>query len=152
MDRKRSGASRPAKLVLLMILSVGIVAPALGADGNIIVKRDTQPQSATRPPLVPAPNPTVVNVNPSSTVIRALDSYELSDRDFARITSGSSLKEHVLAGTQLTSSTALSNSAQNLPAAGAARSGGGAGSGIAGHIDRGLQRGLAPLRNLAGDR
>ena len=152
MDRNASRISRTAILAMLVLSGIGSAMPAYAADGIIVITRDVQPRVATRPALVPDPNPRTVNANPSSTVIRATNSYELNDADFARITSGSSLQRQMLPGGQLSG---LSNSSQasshGLPGMRAGH-GGGAGSNVSNQINRSLQQGLAPLKILTGDR
>ena len=107
---------------------------------------------ATRPPQRPATKPRTVNANPSSTVIRATNSFELTDADFAGVTSGSTLQRQMLPNGQLPG---LSNSTQasshGLPGMRAGQ-GGGAGSNVSNQINRSLQQGLAPLKILTGDR
>ena len=152
MDRNASRISRTAILAMLVLSGIGSAMPAYAADGIIVITRDVQPRVATRPALVPDPNPRTVNANPSSTVIRATNSYELNDADFARITSGSSLQRQMLPGGQLPG---LSNSSHasshGLPGMRAGQ-GGGAGSNVSNQINRSLQQGLAPLKILTGDR
>ncbi len=139
-------------LVMLVLSGMGVTIPALSADGVIVITRDVQPRVATRPTLVPDPNPNAVNANSSSTVIRATNSYELNDADFAGITSGSSLQRQILPSGQLPG---LSNSSQvsshGLPGMRSGQ-GGGAGSSVSNQINRSLQQGLAPLKILTGDR
>ncbi|MNZ62428.1 hypothetical protein D3C78_805490 [compost metagenome] len=152
MDRNASRISRSAMLAMLMLSGIGGAIPAYAADGIIVITRDVQPRVATRPALVPDPNPRTVNANPSSTVIKATNSFELSDADFAGITSGSSLQRQMLPNGQLPG---LSNSSQasshGLPGMRAGQ-GGGAGSNVSNQINRSLQQGLAPLKILTGDR
>lgn len=152
MDRNASRISRPALLAMLMLSAMGAAIPAHSADGIIVITRDVQPRVATRPALLPDPNPRTVNANPSSTVIRATNSIELTDADFAGVTSGSSLQRQMLPNGQLPG---LSNSAQasshGLPGMRAGQ-GGGAGSNVSNQINRSLQQGLAPLKILTGDR
>ncbi|MCM2329895.1 hypothetical protein SAMN05216229_106213 [Geopseudomonas sagittaria] len=152
MDRNASRISRSALLATLVLSSLGAAIPAYAADGIIVITRDVQPRIATRPALVPDPDPRTVNANPSSTVIRATSSYELTDADFAGVTSGSSLQRQMLPGGQLPG---LGNSSQasahGLPGMRAGQ-GGGAGSSVSNQINRSLQQGLAPLKILTGDR
>lgn len=76
---------------LYHLLLAGCVLGALSltahADkGIIIIKRDVQVRNATIPPLIPDPSPTTVNANPSAHVLKQTN--ELSDGDFASISSG----------------------------------------------------------------
>ncbi len=152
MDRNASRISRPALLAMLLLSAMGAAIPAHSADGIIVITRDVQPRVATRPALLPDPNPRTVNANPSSTVIRATNSFELTDADFAGVTSGSTLQRQMLPNGQLPG---LSNSTQasshGLPGMRAGQ-GGGAGSNVSNQINRSLQQGLAPLKILTGDR
>lgn len=139
-------------LAMLVLSGIGGAIPAYAADGIIVITRDVQPRVATRPALIPDPNPRTVNANPSSTVIRATNSYELSDADFAGITSGSSLQRQMLPGGQLRGlSSSSQTSSHGLPGMRAGQ-GGGAGSSVSNQINRSLQQGLAPLKLLTGDR
>ncbi|WP_090311290.1 hypothetical protein [Pseudomonas linyingensis] len=137
---------------LLLTAVMGLAMPAHAADGVIVISRDVHPRLVNTPVLVPDPNPRTVNTNPSETVIRATSSYELTDADFARVTSGSSLQQQILPGGQLPG---LGNPAQGaspgLPTL-RAGSGGGSGSNVSNQINRSLQQGLAPLKILTGDR
>ncbi|MNE40274.1 hypothetical protein D3C80_1342730 [compost metagenome] len=111
-----------------------------------------QPRIATRPALIPDPNPRTVNANPSSTVIKATNSFELSDADFAGVTSGSSLQQQIIPNGQLPGFSSSSQaSSHGLPGMRAGQ-GGGAGSSVSNQINRSLQQGLAPLKILTGDR
>lgn len=139
-------------LAMLVLSGIGAGIPAYAADGIIVITRDVQPRVATRPALVPDPNPRTVNANPSSTVIRATNSYELNDADFARVTSGSSLQRQMLPGGQLPGlNTPSQATSHGLPGMRAGQ-GGGAGSNVSNQINRSLQQGLAPLKILTGDR
>ncbi|MBV2133016.1 hypothetical protein KRX52_09400 [Pseudomonas sp. MAP12] len=152
MDRNASRISRSALLSMLVLSGLGAAIPTYSADGIIVITRDVQPRVATRPALIPDPDPRTVNANPSSTVIRATNSYELTDADFAGITSGSSLQHQMLPNGQLPGLSHSSQvSSQGLPGMRAGQ-GGGAGSNVSNQINRSLQQGLAPLKILTGDR
>ncbi|MCY1417191.1 hypothetical protein D9M71_327190 [compost metagenome] len=152
MDRNPSRTSPSPMSTLLLTAVMGLAMPAHAADGVIVISRDVHPRLVNTPVLVPDPNPRTVNTNPSETVIRATSSYELTDADFARVTSGSSLQQQILPGGQLPG---LGNPAQGaspgLPTL-RAGSGGGSGSNVSNQINRSLQQGLAPLKILTGDR
>lgn len=140
-------------LASLALSSLAIAIPAFSADGIIVINRDVQPRIATRPTLVPDPNPQTVNVNPSATVIRSTNAYELSDNDFAGITSGASLQGGVLSGGQLPGLSAVPNATQSLQNMSGGRTGGSVGgTNISNQVNRSLQQGLAPLKILTGDR
>lgn len=141
---------QPCLILGLLCLS-GAAPCALAADGDIILTRDVQPRVATRPPLVPDPNPTSINVSPHQQVnrqTRDIDQLpgEVSDSDFANINSGLSQPNRLL-GTD--NPQGLPGAQQHQPGAGAPSHGNGAlSSGIAGQINRTMQQGLRPLQNL----
>ncbi|MGJ7513691.1 hypothetical protein ACSFE6_05055 [Pseudomonas baetica] len=135
-------------LLIGCALGSGISLPVQADNGIIIITRDVQPRMATRPPVIPDPNPTTVNANPSQQILRQTN--ELSDGDFAGVTSGTGISGLVsqggtgnLAG-NITSQTQLTN----LPGG---RSGNG-GSGIANMVNSSVQRGLGALNIMTGDR
>lgn len=152
MDRNASRFVRTLPLILLASLGYGVAPPSQADDGIIVLTREVQPRIATRPTLVPDPNPNTANANPSQTVDRAVSTLELSDSDFAKVTSGSGLQRQMLPNGQLPGlgSTGPST-AQGLPGMSAGRSGN-AGSGISNQVNRTLQQGLAPLKMLSGAR
>ncbi|CDF84229.1 hypothetical protein ACA097_26265 [Pseudomonas sp. QL9] len=124
-----------------------IVPVANAGDGTIVLQRDVQPRVATRPTMVPDPNPTTVNPNVSRQVIQQTN--ELSDTDFAGVTSGSSLQQRILPNGQLVGmDNGANQSLTNNPLGG----GGGGGAGISNSVNRTVQQGLSPLRMLTGDR
>lgn len=139
-------------LAIQVLTGMGVALPAFSADGIIVITRDVQQRIATRPALAPDPNPRTVNANPSATVIRSTNSYELTDADFAGVTSGSSLQQQIIPNGQLPGFSSSSQvSSHGLPGM-RAGSGGGAGGNISNQINRSLQQGLAPLKILTGDR
>jgi len=100
---------------------------------------------ATRAPLAPDPYPTTANANPSAYVLK--QSTELSDGDFANITSGTGISSLI---TQQTDNLGGNISNQNqLPNMAAGR-GTGSGNGISNMVNYSVQRGLAPLQILTG--
>lgn len=140
-----------------LISGLGLTTSAVAANGDIIIQREVQPRSATRPPLVPDPNPHVVNPKPNSVINQGLSGMaapaELSDSDFAGITGGQGIQRQVsnastlsLQGTHLRHGNGRS-SLPDSPAAG--HSGGGLGN-LDGQINRSLQQGLRPLQGLFG--
>lgn len=152
MDRNASRIARSTMFAMQLLCGMVLAIPAHAADGVIVITRDVHPRLATSPILAPDPNPRTVNANPSATVIRATHSYELSDADFAGVTSGASLQQQIMPNGQLPG---LGNPSQvsshGLPGM-RAGSGGGAGGNISNQINRSLQQGLAPLKILTGDR
>lgn len=146
---------------LLVCLCGGIVCvltqfQAHAAGGDIIISREVQPRSATRQELIPDPNPNLVNPNRSMEINRTLRSesgpLEISDSDFANVTSGTSLGN----GLQIFTPSPDQAGTHMPGRAGMGISGGGAGGGavggatgrIGGDVNRSVQQGLRPLQNL----
>lgn len=140
-----------------LMAGFALASSVLAADGDIIIMREVQPRNATRAPLVPDPNPQVINPKPNAVIDRALGGMatpgELSDGDFAAVTGGHGMPQHGLSSPhQLASERHLqpSGGAAALPSSPAAGHSGGALGGVAGQINRGLQQGLRPLQGLNG--
>nr|WP_194790682.1 hypothetical protein [Pseudomonas sp. UFMG81] len=126
-------------------LGASLSLTAQAENGVITIIRDVQVRQATRAPLIPDPSPTTVNANPSAQVIKQTN--ELSDGDFASISSGAGISSLV---TQQTNNIGGNMSHQNqLPNLAAGR-GTGSGNGIANMVNSSVQRGLAPLQMLTG--
>jgi hypothetical protein len=127
-------------------VSLTVLADSLpGTNGIIIIKRDVQTRNATIPPLVPDPDPTTVNANPSQHILKQTN--ELSDGDFANVASGAGINRLVAQGTNnlggnITNQTQLTN----LPGG---RSGNG-GNGIANMVNSSVAKGLSPMMNILG--
>ncbi|MBO3275478.1 hypothetical protein [Pseudomonas schmalbachii] len=145
-----------SRTVVLCIALAGVASAPLystaeaAGDGTIVLHRQVQPRVATSPVMVPDPNPTTVNPNRSEMVIRMTNSTELTDNDFAGITSGAGIERHVLPGGNipgLNNNTNNQNLQQTIVGGG---SSGRAGSGIANTVNNSIQRGLAPLGILTG--
>ncbi|MGH8452077.1 hypothetical protein [Pseudomonas sp.] len=138
----------PGSLSLLLIgcvLSASASLPVFAADdGVIVIQRTVQGHMAGRSPGVD-PNPTTVNANPSSQVLRATS--ELGDSDFARVSSGASITRSILPGGNLPG---LSNNGGGIGLGAGSASGPGSGSSIAGTINGAVSSGLAPLNNISG--
>jgi len=130
--------------------SVPLCPLAEAGDGTIVLQRQVQPRVATRPTDIPDPNPITVNPNISEQIVRQTGNAELSDSDFAGVTSGSSLQRHILPGGQLVGMDNGANQTLNGNGMGAGAAGGGAG--ISNSVNRTVQQGLSPLRMLTGDR
>ncbi|AYG45269.1 hypothetical protein DV532_13590 [Pseudomonas sp. Leaf58] len=131
------------------LLLVGCVLGSLSltaqADkGIIIITRDVQTRNATVPPLIPDPNPTTVNANPSAHVLKQTN--ELSDGDFANISSGAGISNLI---TQQTNNLGGNLNQTQLPNLSGGR-GTGSGNGISNMVNSSVQRGLAPLQILTG--
>ena len=132
---------------LACMAATAIVPVANAGDGTIVLQRDVQPRVATRPTMVPDPNPITVNPNISAQVRQ--QTGELSDSEFASVTSGSSLQQRIVPnGTLVGMDKGSNQSLQSNPLG----SNGGAGGGIANSVNRTVQQGLSPLRMLTGDR
>lgn len=135
--------------LLLIGCALGSVVclPVQADNGIITIKRDVQTRNATIPPVIPDPNPTTVNANPSKQILSQTN--ELSDGDFANVASGASISRLI---TQNTSNLGgnISNQTQlsNLPAG---RSGN-SGNGIANMVNSNIQQGLGALKIITGDR
>ncbi|CAH0648905.1 hypothetical protein N7592_06875 [Pseudomonas juntendi] len=132
---------------LLMGCVLGSLSLTAQADKGIItITRDVQVRNATVPPLRPDPNPTTVNANPSAYVLKQTN--ELSDGDFAAISSGAGISNMI---TQQTNNLGGNLGNQNqLPNLAGGRGTGGSGNGIANMVNSSVQRGLAPLQILTG--
>jgi hypothetical protein len=114
-------------------------------NGIIVITRDVQTRNAVVPPLIPDPSPTTVNANPAAHVLRQTN--ELSDGDFASISSGAGISNLV---TQHTDNLGVNlNHQTQLPNL-AGGQGSGSGNGIANSVNSNIQRGLAPLQILTG--
>ncbi|MHB2081694.1 hypothetical protein [Pseudomonas sp. X4] len=132
--------------LLLMGSVLGSLSLTAQADnGIIVITRDVQTRNAVVPPLRPDPNPTTVNANPSAHILKQTN--ELSDGDFANITSGAGISTLI---TQQTNNLGgnLNNQTQ-LPNLAGGR-GTGSGNGISNMVNSSVQRGLAPLQILTG--
>ncbi|AIL61904.1 hypothetical protein PSAKL28_27120 [Pseudomonas alkylphenolica] len=126
-------------------LGSGFSLPVQAENGIVVITRDVQPRMAIRAPLVPDPSPVTVNTNPSAHILKQTN--ELSDGDFAGISSGAGISSLV---TQQTNNLGghISNQTQ-LPNLAGGRSTGG-GNGISNMVNSSVQKGLAPLQILTG--
>lgn len=141
-----------------LFICIATQLPVRAADGEIVLTRDVQPRSATRQELVPDPNPQTANPNHSAQVRSAVQGArlpgELSDADFAGVSSGSSLAN----GVHLFDQPVLQADRQAPGRAGLGVSGSaGAGSvgratgnvgRVGGEINRSVNQGLRPLQGL----
>ena len=131
--------------LLLVGCALGSALPVHADNGIIVITRDVQPRMAIRAPLAPDPNPTTANANPSAQVLKQTN--ELSDGDFASITSGTGISSLV---TQQTDNLGGHIGNQTQLANQAAGRGTGSGNGISNMVNSSVQRGLAPLQILTG--
>lgn len=137
-----------------LALCVATQLPVHGADGDIIISRQVQPRAAARQELVPDPNPLVVNPRRDAMLNQALDAglapTEMSDRDFAGISSGSRFTNAfgvLPLGTSTANPAPTGGGAAGLNPAG---HGGGAAGRAGGQVNRSIQQGLRPLQTLGG--
>ncbi|MBK5012224.1 hypothetical protein IAE33_004084 [Pseudomonas sp. S60] len=132
----------------LMLIGCVLGSLSLSAqadNGIIVITRDVQTRNAVVPPLQPDPSATTVNANPVAHVLRQTN--ELSDGDFANISSGAGINSLI---TQQTDHLGGNLSHQNqLPNLAAGR-GTGSGNGISNMVNSSVQKGLAPLQILTG--
>ncbi|MDZ3992317.1 hypothetical protein [Pseudomonas sp. Teo4] len=143
MEKLDKGLFR--RLLVGCVLGSCLSLPAQADNGIIVITRDVQPRMAIRAPLEPDPNPTTANANPSAYVLK--QTSELSDGDFANITSGTGISSLVTQQTNNIGGT-IGNQTQ-LPNMAAGRGTGG-GNGISNMVNSSVQRGLAPLQILTG--
>ncbi len=132
-------------LLIACIVGSGLTQPAQAENGIITITRDVQTRNAVIPPMIPDPTPTTVNANPSAQILR--QTHELSDGDFASISSGAGISALINQqtnnlGGNLTNQTQLPNLAGGR--------GSGSGNGISNMVNSSVQRGLAPLQILTG--
>ncbi|MHC8386658.1 hypothetical protein ACYZTM_01030 [Pseudomonas sp. MDT2-39-1] len=134
-------------LLIGCALGSSVCLPVQAENGIILIKRDVQPRNATIPPLIPDPNPTTVNANPSKQILKQTN--ELSDGDFANVASGAGINRLITQNTNNMGGN-VSNQTQlsNLPAG---RSGN-SGNGIANMVNSNVQQGLGALKIITGDR
>ncbi|VVP69057.1 hypothetical protein PS918_00864 [Pseudomonas fluorescens] len=135
-------------LLIGCALGSTVCLPVQAENGIIVILRDVQTRNATRAPVIPDPNPTTANANPSNYVLGATN--ELSDGDFANVASGAGISSLVNQGTNNNLTGNITNQTQlsNLPAG---RSGN-SGNGIANMVNSNVQRGMGALNILTGDR
>ena len=134
-------------LLIGCALGSTVCLPVQADNGIIIITRDVQTRNATVPPLVPDPNPTTVNANPSQQVLK--QTSELSDGDFAGVASGAGISSLVTQNTNnLGGNISTQSQLSNLPAG---RSGN-SGSGIANMVNSSIQQGMGAMKILTGDR
>jgi hypothetical protein len=131
--------------LMLVGCALGSALPVQADNGIIVITRDVQPRMAIRAPMAPDPHPTTANANPSEYVLRQTN--ELSDGDFASITSGTGISSLI---TQQTNNIGGNIGNQTQLANQAGGRGTGSGNGIANMVNSSVQRGLAPLQILTG--
>lgn len=128
---------------------------AQAAGGDIIITREVQPRAAARQELIPDPNPQLVNPDHSALINKTIRSgqapLEISDSDFAGVTSGTSLANGLQIfnqpGDQLGTRMPVRNGLGVSGSTAGGRVTGSTGR-IGGDINRSVQQGLRPLQNL----
>ncbi|WP_392888267.1 hypothetical protein ACF6ZU_25900 [Pseudomonas migulae] len=121
-----------------------VCLPVQADNGIIIIKRDVQVRNAVQAPVIPDPNPTTANANPSRYVIDQTN--ELNDGDIANVASGAGITRLVTMGnTNLGGNITTQNQLSNLPAG---RSSGG--NGISNMVNSNVQQGLGALKIITG--
>lgn len=127
-------------------LGSSVSLPVHAENGIVVITRDVQTRTAYRAPLIPDPSPVTVNTNPSAHILRQTN--ELSDGDFAGISSGAGISSMI---TQQTNNIGnnIGNQTQ-LPNIAGGRGSGSGGNGISNMVNSNVQRGLAPLQILTG--
>ena len=99
--------------------------------------------SPSNPPMHPDPNPTTVNANPAVRITSA--SRELSDGDFASVSSGTSIARSIIPnGNSLPGL----NTTNGLPGMTGGH-GGGSGGTVSNTISRSIEQGMSPLTALS---
>ncbi|MDH0301823.1 MULTISPECIES: hypothetical protein [unclassified Pseudomonas] len=133
-------------LLLGCVLGSSLGLPVQAENGIVVITREVQTRNAIRAPLIPDPSPVTVNTNPSAHILK--QTHELSDGDFANISSGAGINSLI---TQQTNNIGanISNQTQ-LPNIAGGRGSGGGGNGIANMVNSNVQQGLGALKILTG--
>lgn len=137
-----------------LIMGALLQLPVQAAGSDIVISREVKPRSATRPALMPDPNPQQVNPDQSRQIRQSVGgarlSGEISDSEFATITTGTSLRSGLQPAVLLNDPTAITPvPGRNAQGASSVGGGGlGATSRIGGDVSRSVQQGLSPLQNL----
>lgn len=118
-------------------------------DGVIVLQRTVQAQPIGRKALQPDPNPTTVNTNPAARITHIISGNEMSDGEFAGISSGALIRTTVMPGGSGMAGMNVVTNPNGLPGMSASH-GGGSGNSISGSINRSISTGMTPLNNLGG--
>jgi hypothetical protein len=144
------GKPEKGKICHLLLLGCALGSsfslPAQADNGIVVITREVQTRSAIRAPMMPDPNPVTVNTNPSAHILR--QTSELSDGDFAGITSGAGINSLITQQTNTIGSN-IGNQTQ-LPNIAGGRGSGSGGNGIANMVNSNVQQGLGALKVLGG--
>ncbi|MGE7955335.1 hypothetical protein ACQKQA_01845 [Pseudomonas sp. NPDC089530] len=148
MGNLNSGLTRLLLIGCALGSMLSLPAHAAG-DGKIVLTRDVQPHAVGRPPLHPDPYPTTVNANPSERVKQMTNNTELTDGDFAGVSSGSTISRNVLPSSLNLQGLNTVTNPNGMPGM-ANGHGGGSGGAISDTINRSMSTGMAPLGKLSG--
>ncbi|MFL1527717.1 hypothetical protein [Pseudomonas sp. O230] len=130
----------------LLLIGCALGSSVQADNGIIIIKRDVQTRNAVQAPVIPDPNPTTVNANPSKLILSQTN--ELNDGDFANVASGAGITRLVnLGNTNLGGNITTQNQLSNLPAGR-----GSSGNGISNLVNSSVQQGLSGLSVITGGR
>ncbi len=133
-------------LLISCVLSASMSVPASAEDGIIVTGRNVQGFHVGRPAFGPDPYPSTANANPGKQILGATGG-ELTDHDFAGVSSGAGITRAILPNGDLPG---LSNTLGTHPASlgtGAAAGHGGA-SNLGGQVSGSIERGMAPLNAI----
>ncbi|NMY54173.1 hypothetical protein [Pseudomonas sp. WS 5051] len=112
------------------------------SNGEIVLTRTVQPHAVGNPPMHPDPDPLTVNASPLAQVMGA--TRELSDGDFASVSSGTAITRSILPSGNTLPGLTTSN---GLPGISNGHAGGSANS-ISGTIGNSISQGMRPLSAL----
>ncbi|AZC18690.1 MULTISPECIES: hypothetical protein [Pseudomonas] len=122
--------------------------PAMAAgNGEIILERQMYATPIGRARNLDN-NPTTVNANPSG-VVTGMTNGEISDNDFAGISSGALVRGAVMPNGNGVSGMNIVTNPNGLPGMSAGH-GGGSGASISNSINRSMGAAMAPLNNIGG--
>lgn len=152
--KKHSACFFYARCVWLCVSALIVSSPVMSADGDIIISRQVQPRAAARIDLVPAADPRLVNTKPGAAAGNGLltrdSAGELSDSDFASVSSGTRLTQQLLASPMTVDPSTGSAAPGHVADAGIGAVGHGSGAvgNLGGLVTRSVQQGLLPLQVL----
>ena len=112
-------------------------------NGEIVLTRTVQPHAVGNPPMHPDPDPLTANASPLVQVMGA--TRELSDGDFASVSSGTALTRTIMPAGNTRPGLKTSN---GLPGMSNGH-GGGSGGTLSGTISNSISQGMRPLSVLS---
>ena len=127
---------------LSALLGVYSTVQAAG-NGEIVLTRTVQPHPVGNPPMHPDPDPTTVNASPSAQIMGA--TRELSDGDFAGVSTGPSINHAMMHNGSTLPGLDTSN---GLPGMSNGH-GGGSGGTMSNTIGNSIEQGMRPLSILS---